>query len=68
MQLDNYILFGSHSKDKLEEFYKNMDLPIEFDDFLNMYYDATKEKYNFFYVDCSGKFRKNFDQEYLLNK
>ena len=66
-QADYILIFGGHSLDKLETMYKDMDLTIPFDLFIQLYEDATKEKYNFLYVDVrDDKFRKNFDKEYVL--
>lgn len=64
-QLDFLILFGGHSTEKLQIMFEDIDLPISFDLFEKLYKDATKEKYNFLYVDVRNvKFRKNFNQLY----
>jgi len=64
-QLDFLILFGGHSKEKLEILFEDTDLPISFDLFEKLYKDSTSEKYNFFYVDVRNvKFRRNFNQLY----
>lgn len=66
--LDYLILFGGHSDDKLEELFHNIEVPVTFETFLQLYKDATKEKYNFLYIDIpDSKFRKNFNQEYLIS-
>jgi hypothetical protein len=68
-QIDYYLIFGKNSEEKLEIIYKAADLPIEFDLFLSLYYDATKNTFNFFYVDVRDvKFRKNFNHEYVLKE
>jgi len=66
-QLDYCILFGGHSEDKLKILFIDLDLDIAFDKFVHLYKDATKEKYNFLYVDVKEtKFRKNFNMEYII--
>ena len=66
-QIDTYILFGGLNNDKLEKVFENADLNIEFDVFLELYKDATKDKYNFFYVDSSNcTYRKNFNIKYIV--
>ncbi len=67
-QIDYWILFKGHSEEKLAEIFSYMNLPIKLEEFKNLYYDATKEKYNFFYVDKNNvDFRKNFNSRYVLN-
>lgn len=68
-QIDYMLIYGGTSLDKLEAMYKDSDLTIPFDLFLQLYEDATKDKYNFLYVDVrEDKFRKNFDKEYILSE
>ena len=63
-QLDYVLLFKSFNEEKLKTFYDGMDLSIDFDKFLELYEYATKEKYNFLYIDVKNeKFRKNFNEE-----
>eukprot|EP00732_Lithocolla_globosa_P003743 Lithocolla_globosa_v1_NODE_3123_length_1759_cov_28.126761.p2 type:complete len:157 gc:universal NODE_3123_length_1759_cov_28.126761:861-1331(+) len=64
-QFDYVLLFGGINKEKLEALYINADLNIEFDQFMELYKDGTREKYNFFYMDTNGgKYRHNWNIEY----
>eukprot|EP00732_Lithocolla_globosa_P002435 Lithocolla_globosa_v1_NODE_1594_length_2461_cov_29.945968.p1 type:complete len:269 gc:universal NODE_1594_length_2461_cov_29.945968:1165-359(-) len=65
-QIEYYIIFGGMNDDKLMELYKNADLDITFDQFYNLYHDATKQKYNFLYVDTNGSYRHNFCSQYVI--
>lgn len=67
-QLDYLLIFGGFSSNlpKLEDIHKNMDLPIDFDKFVQIYRDATSEPFNFLWCDKNGTFRKNFNKEYVL--
>jgi hypothetical protein len=67
-QLDYLLIFGGFSTNlpKLEDIHRNMDLPIDFDKFVQIYRDATSEPYNFLWCDKNGTFRKNFNKEYVL--
>lgn len=61
-QIDLWLLFKGHDKDKLEMIYKSADLNVTFEKFLELYYYATQDKYNFLYVDARlNQFRKNFN-------
>lgn len=67
LQLDYMLMFKGLSMDKLAEAYKNLDLSIDFADFLKMYNLATYDKYNFFYIDIRGeRFRRNFNIEMVV--
>jgi hypothetical protein len=67
-QLDYMLLWGGHSREKLEILFEDADLPISYQLFENLYKDATKDKYNFLYVDVRNvKFRKNFNQLYDIS-
>ena len=65
-QIDFYLLFGGINEQKLKEIYMNADLNISEDDYIKLYHDATNEKYNFFYIDTNGEYRRNFNQKYLI--
>jgi hypothetical protein len=68
-QLQYVFLFARFSYDKLESLYKSLDLSIDLDKFLELYHDATKEKYGFLYIgrEASGdKYRKGFQYEYQI--
>ena len=67
--IDFWILFGGHSENKLEEIYKNCDLQISFKLFLQLYENATSKQYNFLFIDRNkGQFRRNFNNEYQIEK
>jgi len=68
-QLDYLLIFGGFSNniDKLRDIYVNMDLPIEFEQFVQLYRDATSEKYNFLWCSKEGVFRKNFNRQYVTS-
>jgi hypothetical protein len=65
-QIDVYILFGGLNEAKLKEIYANADLNISYEEFETLYHDSTAEKYNFFYVDTNGDYRKNFSHRYIM--
>jgi len=66
--LDYVLIFGSNSKEKLLELHKNLDLSVPFETFIELYNDATEERYHFLYVDAVHElFRKDFQHEYLLS-
>lgn len=63
-QLSYFICFRSMTRDKLEHIHKMLDLAIDIDKFYEIYDFATKEPYNFLYVDMKNQsFRKNFSKE-----
>jgi len=67
-QLDVVILFRGHSLDKLKIIHDNLDLPIDFNAFVELYKNATFEPFNFLYIDTNNtEFRKNFNQKYRLD-
>lgn len=67
-QLDYVLIFRGEPEIKLMKLHKDIDLAIEFETFMKLYHDATKEKYNFLYIDVRNeKFRKNFNKEYQIN-
>ena len=67
-QLDYLLIFGGYSSNlpKLENIHTNMDIPVPFDTFVDIYRDATKEPFNFLWVSKDGSFRKNFNKQYRL--
>ena len=68
LQLDFVLVFGGNSDEKMKSLHKDIDLSVSFDEFMRLYKDATKEKYNFLYIDArSEKFRKNFNEQYNIN-
>jgi len=61
-QHDIIIIFKDIADDKLEEIYKESGLTIPFDKFLKIYKFATKEPYNFLYINTrNGELCKNFN-------
>jgi hypothetical protein len=67
-QMDYALLFRNFNEDKLHNIYESLDLSIPFDKFLEVYNFATKEPYNFLYIDVRNEqFRKNIDEEIILD-
>jgi hypothetical protein len=63
-QLSYFLCFRSMTHDKLEHIHKMLDLAIDIEKFNDIYDFATKEPYNFLYVDMKNQtFRKNFSKE-----
>jgi hypothetical protein len=66
--IDFWLLFAGHSDEKLLTIFENCDLNLTFELFKALYLDATKEKYNFLFVDKNrNEFRKNFNYLYDLS-
>lgn len=66
-QADYALIFKGQSEKKLQEIWKNCDIGVEFDEFQEIYEAATQKPYSFLYIDCrSGKFRSNFNLEFVL--
>jgi len=66
-QLDYILIYGGMNNEKLQIIHNEIDLSTSFDMFLSLYKNATKEKYNFLYVDVRNEeFRKNFNYVYEL--
>ena len=51
-QLDYCLIFRGYSSniDRLQAIYQDIDIPIPFEQFAEMYRIATAERYNFFYI------------------
>lgn len=63
-QLSYFLCFRSMTRDKLEHIHRMLDLAIDIDKFYEIYDYATKDLYNFLYVDMKNQsFRKNFSKE-----
>ncbi len=63
-QLSYFLCFRSMTYDKLEHIHRMLDLAIDMEKFYNIYDYATKDLYNFLYVDMKNQtFRKNFSKE-----
>lgn len=68
INLDIILLFGGLPEEKLRVIHSEGDLACEFSEFKQLYDFATKDKYNFFYVNLrNGTFRKNFNLAISLN-
>lgn len=66
-QIDYFLVFKGQPEQKLDTIYKDADLSISFDEFKDIYQDATKEQYSFLYVDTrDDSFRRNFSQKIIL--
>lgn len=68
-QIEYWMLFKGIDNDKLEQLFKNIGLRMTFNEFLEVYKDATTERFHFLYIDKNNqKLRKDFNSEYLLNQ
>jgi len=66
-QLNVILIFKSFPVEKLERMHDGLRLNIPLDKFLEIYDDATQDKYNFLYIDRdNNKYRKNFTDEYVI--
>ena len=66
-QIDYWLLFSGLPYEKLESVYKQADQSISFEQFYDLYKDATQERFSFFYIDTTNDtYRRNFNQEYQL--
>jgi hypothetical protein len=62
---DIWILFRDHEDSILQEVYNACSINISFDKFKELYRDATKDPYNFLFVDKNKcEYRQNFNIEY----
>jgi len=67
-QIDYWLLFSGHDKEKLKIIYSDADLNINFDLFLKIYHDSTEQKYHFLYIDTNNsEFRKDFNFKFVIN-
>ena len=67
--IDVAILFRSFDEGKLLKIYEGLDVSCTFQTFQDMYAEATKIPFNFFYVDCrDGEYRMNFNSKFNLNE
>ncbi len=61
-QIDYWIMFGGIPEEKLETIREDADLAVSQPEFSAIYHFATREKYNFLYIDATnGTFRRNFN-------
>lgn len=63
MQLDYFFTFKNFSEERLRHIHKLLDLSIDFEDYLKLYYYATKEPYQFLYTNTrTEEMRKGFSK------
>jgi hypothetical protein len=68
-QMDSILIFKSIPENKLKEIYHDADLAVSYETFIKLYRNATKDPYNFLYIDCNdNSFRRNFNYKYELKK
>jgi len=66
-QMDYCLVFKGESEDKLQKIHKDLDLSIDFEKFVKIYHNATKEKFSFLYIDARSEvFRRNFTHLYKI--
>jgi hypothetical protein len=66
-QLQVWILFKGHVKEKLQKFWEQCGTQVVFETFLDLYKDATSVPYGFLYIDTvKDEFRSGFDKLYSL--
>lgn len=62
-QLDYVIAFKGQTLEKLQTLHSVTDLSIPFEEFVQLYYYATDQKFHFLYIDTvEMKFRHNFNE------
>ena len=70
-QFDNLIIFKGLSQniEKLEQIYRNADLSVSFEEFVEMYRFATLRPFSFLYIDTrNNQYRVNFNKQILINE
>lgn len=67
-QLDYCLIFRGYSSniERLQAIYQNVDIAIPFDLFVELYREATKEKYHFLYISKNGEYRINFNKRFVI--
>lgn len=61
-QIDYFITFKNFSEERLKHIHRLLDLSIDFEDYLKLYYYATREPYQFLYTNTrSEEMRKGFN-------
>lgn len=66
-QIDLLILFGNLPEKKLKEIYKDFDISLTYEEFIKIYKNSTKDKFNFLYLDLNNNdYRKNFNLKYEI--
>lgn len=68
-QEDYLLLFPKIPEDKLKVIHRDADISIDYEEFLKLYFSATKEPFNFLYIGTkTEEFRKNFNLQYDLKE
>ena len=63
-QLDYALIFKSFSEDKLKDLYRDLDLSLDFENFIKAYHYATTQPYCFLYISTkTDELRKNFNEK-----
>jgi len=66
-QIDYVLLYRGllRQESKLEDIYKNLDMAVPYETFVELYKHATSKKYNFLYVNVvDSEFRMNFTHSF----
>ena len=67
MQIDYFITFKNFSEERLRHIHRLLDLSIDFELYLKLYYYATKEPYQFLYTNTrSEEMRKGFSKRLVF--
>lgn len=62
-QLDYCLIYGGHNLEQVKELHKKLDLSLSLPEFIELYEYATKEKYNFLWIDRRNMIlKKNYDE------
>lgn len=62
-QLDYCLIYGGHNLEQVKELHKKLDLSLSLQEFIEAYEYATKEKYNFLWIDRRNMIlKKNYDE------
>lgn len=65
LQMDYILLFRGMPEKKLRELFDKTSLDDDYEKFVEKYKYATKDKFNFLYIDVpNSTFRKNFNKEF----
>lgn len=68
-QLDTILLFKGLSDKRLEDTYLNAGLSVPFQEFEEMYKEATRDKYSFLYIDIpTNEYRIKFDRLFMRDE
>lgn len=68
-QIDIWLLFNGCKKEKIQTIMRDCDTHLNYNKFEEIYKFSTREKYNFLFIDAHNcKFRKNFNQEIVINE